>query len=1375
MVSAPGRALEASKGAARTQALLATVLVLLMLVAGLIWRHEQHLQSARHEVQLQSALLARDVQAWRAQRLIEARFIGTSAHLLDLHRQYLAGDPAAGARLLERLHELGAQSAADREAVLDAQGRVALGSGGVSVTPAVRSTLQGALASGQPQFVDVDADAPGLLQLLVPLQHSGTPPRVAVLLVIDARHLQRSWQARIDALTGGLQAHLWLADAQSLREIMLQPPGPVPPRRWTLTGAALGAALDAARGPATEAQNLVDEHGQPVIVSLVRVAGTPWLVSVGVAAQQVWAATLRDAAWAVPAALLLLLALMLWLRLRQQALVLSQSGLYAAIAEGSQDQIFAKDIHGVYLLFNDRACEAFGVTREQVIGHTGAAFQAPERVDEIRAQDARVLAEGCTLQFDDRWQGPDGEREYLVTKGPLRDAAGRIVGMFGIGREVTDSRRLRRDLQDSLQLRSSLLEHSRDGVVLLDEAGAVVECNQAFARLLGCSVEQAGQLHVWDWDTRYDGNRERLSLLRGPVDLPPTPTRFRRLDGSLVDVEVQACSIAAAGRRLSMDTCRDITNRLQVMGELEQHRDHLEELVQARSDELRAALQEQERGRRFTQSVADAIPGLVAYWDSDYRCRFANRSYIDWYGRSPEQMIGMYLPDVVGMEAFERNLPYLEAMLRGEPRHYERELVKANGEKVHVLTSGIPDMHTDGTVRGFIVVVTDITAVKQAELGLQRLNQQLLAARDRADAANQAKSAFLANMSHEIRTPMNAIVGLTHLLRREIGDRDVAARLVRIDEAAQHLLAIINDILDLSKIEAGKLELEAVDFSLDTVVSRVIALMADRVRAKGVELVVDTDHLPEWLNGDPTRLSQALLNLLNNAAKFTASGSIVLRCQRVQDDAQGLLARFEVQDTGIGVDAAQAERLFQAFEQADGSTTRRFGGSGLGLAITRRLAEMMGGNIGVSSEPGGGSTFWFTARLQAARVPRQTGKLVQFQGRRALLADDLPMARKALVGMLGRLGLQVDAVADGAAALAQWTAADGPVVPYDLLLLDDGLPDGDGVQLLQRLRERARHLLPPALLLTAADVGRATERARAAGFDLMLVKPVTPSALLDALARLWSDGAAPAAGPPALLAPAIGLVASLTASPDRAEVERRLRGEHQGARVLLAEDNVVNQEVALALLQAVGLQVDVVDDGAQAVARARAQRFDLILMDVQMPVMDGLQATRQIRALPGGADLPILAMTANAYAEDRADCLTAGMNDHISKPVDPKGLFETLLRWLPVRRQAMAFDAAIEAALPGQHARAYERAQAEFVRLYGADGGGLAALQASDPAAQAAALHSLRGAAATLGALHLQALALECEAAIQQGQAPPQAALLSELARVTRAMGEPPA
>jgi CheY-like chemotaxis protein/nitrogen-specific signal transduction histidine kinase len=554
-------------------------------------------------------------------------------------------------------------------------------------------------------------------------------------------------------------------------------------------------------------------------------------------------------------------------------------------------------------------------------------------------------------------------------------------------------------------------------------------------------------------------------------------------------------------------------------------------------------------------------------------------------------------------------------------------------------------------VAGIFVLLSDISEAKQAELRLQAMNEQLVAARDRAEAANRAKSAFLANISHEIRTPMNAIIGLTHLMQRDAGPGAGADRLGKISDAAHHLLDVINDVLDLSKIESGKLRLEKTDFPIDAVLSRACALVAERARAKGLEVVLQSDGVPTLLRGDPTRVSQALLNLMSNAVKFTDHGSIVLRCELMGADADALRLRFSVRDTGVGVPADKVADLFNAFEQADTSTTRRFGGTGLGLAITRRLALLMGGDVGVHTVQGQGSCFWFTGNFERASQPVVLDGIA-LPGRRVLVADDLPDARAALADLLRRLGMQVDSTDSGDEAVQAALLAVQRGRPYELLLLDAEMPGTDGLAALRQLQQRLGAAeMPPCLLIVDGDPARPPALDGLVGAVETLAKPLTLSALSTAIDKLDRE---PWQRP----------------DHDRTEVlpnERALLQRATGQRVLLAEDNLINQEVARELLLAVGMKVDLANDGQEAVGLAAQRDYDLVLMDMQMPVMDGLDATRALRAMPRHARTPILAMTANAFGDDRRACLAAGMDDHIAKPVDPELLYGMLCRWLPAR------------------------------------------------------------------------------------------------------------
>ncbi|MYN03870.1 PAS domain S-box protein [Pseudoduganella sp. DS3] len=958
---------------------------------------------------------------------------------------------------------------------------------------------------------------------------------------------------------------------------------------------------------------------------------------------------------------------------RTLAIVRSSEQRMLTLLEATQDAFIAFTSDGLVTDWNPRAAQVFGWRREEVLGkHIDQLLQAGGNLwwllgsRENAATGERVALTG--------WRRDGARFDAEMTLAQL--AVDGVQSFAAFVSDISQRRRTEQELEAERLLLSTVLETIEVAVMACGPQGEATLSNRA-ARALPAGAVQPGEASLLQRALR--GARvqgEELLILAA--------------DGSERHLLCNGSALTGAdGSRLgAVVAMADVTA-------LEQ---------------AKLAVAEKER---FLRAVTDNNPAAIGYVDRDEVYRFANRSYQTMMGIDPAGMIGRSIEQVLGGTVYGQVRGHVAAALRGERVHFEVDTERAGWPR-HFMTDYIPDLGAQGEVRGFHIVALDITARKRAEL------QQ--------EEASRAKSAFLANMSHEIRTPMNAVLGIGQLLDRTQlnAEQQEYVRLIRASGSA--LLALVNDILDLSKIEAGKLAVVAAPFQLDELAEAIAAAMQSASVGKRLDLLLTLEAgLPQGLVGDLQRLRQVALNLVGNAIKFTAEGEV---CVHIGVSAPGSsmeILQLTVRDSGIGMSGEQLGRLFNPFEQADSSTARRYGGTGLGLSITRQLVELMGGTITVSSEAGRGSEFVVSVPLQLAMRQRAADSYAPLPSLRVLLVDDHVPTLRYLESLLRRWGCVVEThAATPSMAGHEW----------DVALVDSALLDAEG----------AAAYGGTALVA----LNRSLDRPPQAGEDAALAKPLLPGALHLLLQGLSQQRAAPVAAPLAV--------------PQLAAL--------RGARILLVEDNGTNQLVARGVLEPAGIAVSLAENGQQAVEMVRAQptAFDLVLMDVQMPVMDGFEATRILRGKLG-LRIPILAMSAGVLETEQARCLECGMNGFIAKPVDYAQMLNTIAAHLaaPVPRAEApaAAEAALEAAPDDQPGifsirkllavignspqrqnivslvgRVVRQSQAEFDAAR-------AHWQGGDCVAAAAALHALRGGVGSLGARDFSDATLDAEKALR--------------------------
>ena len=643
---------------------------------------------------------------------------------------------------------------------------------------------------------------------------------------------------------------------------------------------------------------------------------------------------------------------------------------------------------------------------------------------------------------------------------------------------------------------------------------------------------------------------------------------------------------------------------------------------------------------------------LIRYDNPDYY--YPSDRAAEIFGETPDEEMKLHLMDqwyarieAVDQAIAEQTGKIYQDAVEGKIERYDATYPyrrPADGKTVWIRALGYVERDEKGKAVVMNGVAQDITELKLAQI-------EMAEAKETAEAATRAKSDFLANMSHEIRTPMNAVIGLDSLLARTELNPKQRDYVEKIDSSAKNLLGIINDILDFSKIEAGKLDMEETDFALNDVLGNLSSMIGDKARDKGLELIFNQDmEVPLNLLGDPLRLGQILLNLTNNAIKFTEKGEIEVSSKLSEKDDESVLIRFNVRDTGIGLTKEQQDKLFQSFTQADTSTTRKYGGTGLGLTISKRLSEMMDGEIGVESEHGKGSTFYFTARFKIGEKKEKAKAATpeDLLGIRVLVVDDNETARDVLRAYLEDFSFEAKAVASGELAIRELVQSKaGQGREYDLVLMDYQMPGMNGIETSRRIRESLENMESPKIIMVTS-FGREDlmSQAKKVGLEGFLIKPVSPSMLFDTIMEVFGKG-------------------SGVERKRGVGEERRPQGFEKilGAKILLAEDNEINQQVAVETLEQEGFRVDVANNGKEAVEKVSTE-YDVVLMDLQMPEMDGYEATEEIRKDEGYKDLPIVAMTADAMTGVREQVLEAGMNDYVSKPFNPMELWQALVKWI---------------------------------------------------------------------------------------------------------------
>ena len=1058
---------------------------------------------------------------------------------------------------------------------------------------------------------------------------------------------------------------------------------------------------------------------------------------------------------------------------------------FRTMADGCPMPLWVADADGE-IEFVNQAFRQFN-TFDRVKGRNWQLLLHPDDASGFLKECMGALAEHRAFTEETRVRRSDGEWRWLAAfVSPRYSPNGEFLGHVGLGADITPRKQMEEALRASEEKFRELTENIRE-VFWLKEPGKseFLYISPAYEQIWqqSCAsfyLNPASRLELIHPDDLEESRR--LFARQDQGEAVQTEYRIRTSDGQEKWIRSRAFPVHdQAGKLIRIaGIAEDVTEQKRYEAQLIRARAE----VEAVNRQLAAQHAVLDRERKILRAFLDNVPDRMFVKDREGRFVIVNAEVVSKSGaKSPEEMIGKTDFDFSPPEIAKRFCADDQRVIRtGEPIFNREEKAGAHGENEprFLLTTKVPLFDRDGRVSGLAGVARDITARRQNEDALRESNRRLQDATKRAnhlaveaEKANRAKSEFLANVSHEIRTPMNGVLGMTGLLLGSDLDQEQRHYAEVAHDSARSLLKVIDDILDFSRIEAGRLDIECIDFNLHGLIYDLADAMAGRVDENVEFVCAVAPDVCALLRGDPSRLRQVLMNLAGNAIKFTHRGEVVVHVDLISETETTASLRFSVRDTGIGIAAEQQGKLFTSFSQVDASTTRRYGGSGLGLAISKKLVELMGGEIGMKSREGEGSEFWFTLRLgRQVACSQPDSPRVPVKGARILVVDDNATNREVLTAQLKSWGAIVIAVESGSAALARLRDAAAAGNSFQAAVLDMMMPDMDGAALGAAIL--ADEILRATPLVMMTSLGRRGDavRLRDIGFAAYLVKPVRPSDLFDCLATVFSGG---------------------QQAEKRALITRHTLEEarRSNARILLVEDNLTNQEVASGILSSMGWHADVRANGREAIEALEAASYDLVLMDVQMPEMDGFEATRIIRdpqSRVRNHNVPVIATTAHAMRGDAERCLMAGMSDYISKPIDPSQLFKLVDKWLARKVHSPAGEGAVQpfrgCEVPSDQApggslvfnrEVFMRRMMEDQELAGEVAAGFvqglpamlkelqeqAALCAVEAVWKLA--HKIKGSAANVGGEALRDVALQIELAARAGDLPAVVRQISDL------------